>query len=114
MNYPKGWPVRSRGGYPALALGIERFCLRKTKSGVLLLDTIRHLDASILPESVPTQNELDDFLKRHEKAYGTAQAGPGATIDRKRSLTPPSRPQRPQSPEIGLPKEGIRYPGKEQ
>jgi len=78
MTYKKGQLVRSRGGYPARALGIESFCLRKTASGRLLLDTIRHTDASVQTAQVPADSDLEGFLASHQEAHRAAQARAGA------------------------------------
>ena len=76
MAFRMGQYVRSRGGYPARALGIEHFCLRKTSAGTLLLDTIRQNDVTVLPSQVPTMEQLQAFLESHRKAHQTAQESP--------------------------------------
>lgn len=66
--YEKGQYVRARGGYPARALGINSFCLRKTASGALLLDVARQPDVTVQEHQVPSLVELDAYLDRHRMA----------------------------------------------
>ena len=72
MAYKKGQYVRSRGGYPARALGVERFCLRVTQDGKLLLDTIRQNDVTVRPNQVPTMEQVEEFLRTHKDAHAAA------------------------------------------
>ena len=67
MDYKFGLFVRSRGGYPARALGIENLCLRRTAGGKLLLDVIRQPDVTVRPEQCPTSAELSTYLEQHAK-----------------------------------------------
>lgn len=77
MQYEKGQYVRSRGGYPARALGILNFCLRKTANGTMILDTARQPDVTVQEHQVPSVVELNRFLDDHQAAQahaGEAQA----------------------------------------
>jgi hypothetical protein len=69
MAYKKGQYVRSRGGYPARALGYNTLCLRMTQDGKLLLDSIRQNDVTVRPNQVPTMEQVDEFLRTHGDAH---------------------------------------------
>jgi hypothetical protein len=74
-QYEQGQYVRSRGGYPARALGINDFCLRKTPKGDLLLDVARQPDVTVQEHQVPSVAELEAYLaKPRQTSQARAQA----------------------------------------
>lgn len=74
-QYEQGQYVRSRGGYPARALGISDFCLRKTPKGKLLLDVARQPDVTVQEHQVPSVADLEAYLATHlQAAQARAQA----------------------------------------
>lgn len=72
--FEKGQLVRSRGGYPARALGQDNLCLRRTALGALLLDVIRQPDATVLHTQVPSEQDLEVFLASRQEAHRAARA----------------------------------------